>query len=366
MKSLKLILGCFVVGALVALIYYGFEASVRHSIDFIWNTLLDTSDKRLRVIPLTLIGALLFFGLQHYLDPKSEKREARGLGGGVDEPTFRNLVTILFIGYFSLLAGASLGPEAVLVPACMVAGALVGKKAFRDKKSTNILAAAGLIALMASFFHSFWVGLLALFLVKKEAKIAITAPLVLIAIVSSASAAYTLNLISPSERYLILPHITWKLVVVDVLFGVILLAAGYLATFGLKYSYNLILRLHAKMRSTSWWQNALIAGSGLSILYVLGGTLVQFTGNESIVPMLQQASTLGFLGLIWILCIKIVVIGWSKAMGYRGGLVFPMVFVASTLAAIAQSAHSDVGFGAGLVAALIGILAAERKAKILF
>ena len=85
-----------------------------------------------------------------------------------------------------------------------------------------------------------------------------------------------------------------------------------------------------------WWLRGLVAASGLSALYLLGGPLVEFTGNKSIVPMLNQAASLGAIGLIWLVVIKTATISWSKAMGYRGGLIFPTVFIASTLVAIAQ------------------------------
>lgn len=365
MKNIKLIFGCVVTGIAVALIYYGFEQGVAHSINFIWNDTLQSEIHRWIVIPITLVGALVFFAAQHFLDPKSEKHEVKGLGGEATKPTFKKLFLVLFIGYFSLLAGASLGPEAILVPACMSAGGLLASKLLRQESAIKILSAAALIALMASFFHSFWVGLLSILLVKKEANIKVTAPLVAIAVVASASAAYTLSVIAPKEQYFKLPEITWKIALIDIIACSALLLAGFIATFGLKYSHNFILKMRTKARLQNWWQHALFAGSGLSLIYLIGGPLIQFTGNSSVMPMLHQASALGAIGLGGIVLAKILAIGWSKAMGYRGGLIFPMAFVAATLAALAQVILHDFSFGIGFVAALAGIFIAEGKAKIL-
>lgn len=362
---MKLLLGCVITGVIIALIYYGFETGVSHSIDFIWNTLLQSEIHRWAVIPITLLGALIFFAAQHFLDPKSEKHEVKGLGGEAAKPTFKKLFLVLFIGYFSLLAGASLGPEAILVPACMAGGGLLASKLLRQESAVKILSAAALIALMASFFHSFWVGLLSILLVKKEANIKITAPLVAIAVLASASATYTLSIIAPKEHYFELPKITWEIALIDTIACGVLLLTGFIATFGLKYSHDFILKMRAKARLQNWWHHALFAGSGLSLIYLIGGPLIQFTGNSSVMPMLHQASTLGAIGLGGIVLAKILAIGWSKAMGYRGGLIFPMAFVAATLAALTQVILHDFSFGIGFVAALVGIFIAEGKARIL-
>ncbi len=365
MRNIKLILSCVIVGVIVALIYYGFETGVAHSIDFVWNTLLQSEAHRWIVIPITLFGALIFFAAQHYLDPKSEQHETKGLGGNITKPTFKKLFLVLFIGYFSLLAGASLGPEAILVPACMTAGGLLGLKLLKQDSAVKILSAAALIALMASFFHSFWVGLLSILLVKKEANVKITAPLVAIAVAASASAAYTLSFIAPKESYFKLPKMTWEIALIDIIACAVLLFVGFLATFGLKYSHNFILKLRKKAKLKTWWQQALLASLGLSAIYLVGGPLVQFTGNNSVLPMLHQASALGILGLGGVVLMKILAIGWSKAMGYRGGLIFPMAFVAAALTALVQFLFHDLSFGIGFVAIMVGIFIAESKAKIL-
>jgi H+/Cl- antiporter ClcA len=82
--------------------------------------------------------------------------------------------------------------------------------------------------------------------------------------------------------------------------------------------------------------------------------------------MLKQSTTLGIIGLAGILIIKILVIGWSKAMGYRGGLIFPSIFVASVLVAIVQLYTKDVGFVVGLIVVMGGAVTANTKLKILF
>ena len=367
MQRAKLLLSCALVGVFVAVTYFVFEAVVRNSIHYLWDTVFDTENARLMVIPLCLSLSLLFFGLQHYLDPKSEHHESHGLGGEAFTPSLKTIGVILLLGFFSLVAGASLGPEAVLVPASMVIGSYVGVKLFRkDQHAVKALAAAGIMALMAAFFHSFLVGVLSVLLVTKQAKIKVTPPLLLVSVVASASAYFTLRVIDPSNSYFHFPPFSWKVAIIDIVAGVFLVVAGYGTTFALKYLHNFVRLVRIRSNSNTWWKLAIFASVGLSGLYLLGGTLVEFTGNESIMPLISRATSLGALGVFGVLIIKLCVIAWSKAMGYRGGLVFPMIFVASSLTVLSQFAFKDASFGTGLIAALVGILAAERKAKILF
>lgn len=367
MKKLAFLISVILVGIAVALVYFGFEFAVHHSITYIWDDLFNTSEKRILVIPLCVVLSFVFFGLQHRLDRKSETHEAHGLGGGEIDASLKNLGVILLIGFFSLVAGASLGPEAVLVPACMVVGAYMGTKLLKgQKEAVKGLAAAGIIALFAAFFHSFIIGFLAVFLVTKQAKVKLSPQLAVVAILASAASTLTLNIIDPKTTFFYWPDYDWKIKLIDVGIAAILALVGYVLTFAIKGSHDIfaIIRNHDKI--STWWQQALLASLGLSLLYLLGGTLVEFTGNQSIAPMINQAATLGVAGLLWIFFIKILAIGWSKAMGYRGGMVFPTIFAASVLVAIAFQFYADTNFMLALIGTMIGVLAAERRAKILF
>lgn len=367
MKKLQLLFACALVGVIVAFTYFLFEGAVHHSITYIWDTLLNTETKRLLVVPLCVVLTLVFFASQHYLDRKSEGREEHGLGGGEIDASLKNFATILFIGFFSLVAGASLGPEAVLVPACMVAGAYVATKLFKgQKQAVGALAGAGIIALFAAFFHSFLIGFLAVFLVTKQAKIKLSPQLAVIAVVASGASYLTLNVIDPKRSYFNWPDYSWETRIADLFIAIGLAFFGYATTFALKASHDLFEKIRKHDKTALWWQQALVASLGLSLLYLLGGPLVQFTGNQSIEPMYAQAATLGILGLVWIYIIKLLAIGWSKAMGYRGGMVFPIIFVASVLVTIAVQMYPDTNFMLALIGTMVGVIAAERKAKILF
>lgn len=364
MKKLQALLSILIVSAVVAVVYFYFEAAVHHSINFVWNDWLDTETNRLLVLPLCLVLSLAFFGSQHYLDPKSEKKESHGLGDA-PEPTLLNFGKVLLIGFFSLLAGASLGPEAILVPACLLVGSIVGVRLFKkDKKMVDILSMVGFIALFAAFFDSFIAGMLGLVLVTKEVKVKVTPPLVIIAAIASLTTVYILSLLESAPFATLPPHV-WKFSFSSALATAGLATAGAVAIFMMASSHATFKKVYKAFAKRAWWERGILAAGGLSFLYLLDGPLVQFTGNESIVPMINQSANLGLSGLLVVLLIKILAISWSKALGYRGGLIFPSVFVASTLVVIAHTWVPELSFIVGLIATLIGMFMADRKAKIL-
>ncbi len=366
-NKLKILISCFIVGIAVALTYYCFEFIVHHSINYLWVDLFNSDKNRYMVVPAAVIFGLIFFALKHKFFGDSDNKEQHGLGEGNVRPSVKAFFAILLVGYFSLIAGASLGPEAILVPACLTAGAIIGKRLIAgENNSGKIVSAAAIIALFASFFHSFIIGLLSLLLVKKVAGAKITPALLLIAVIASAAATVTLNIIEPeTANDFRLPNNSLEIKLEDSLIAIILFAAGYFSTIVLKQIYIVFEKAKSRIGKHQVFATALVASFGLSIIYLLGGPLIEFTGNESIVPLLNQAPTLGVVGLIWIWITKLLAIGWSKNMGYQGGLIFPMIFIGSTIVAIAMQFSPNANFLFLLIAAVIGILAADKKAKIL-
>jgi H+/Cl- antiporter ClcA len=364
MKGLKAVLVTALVGVGAALTYFYFESAVHHSINYIWNDLFNTEAYRILVVPVCMVITVAYFGVQHLLDPKSEQHESHGLGS-VPKPAISNYLKVLGIGFLSLVAGASMGPEAILVPACIIVGSYIGSKLEKDgTNSIKIYGMAGFIGLFAAFFNSFFAGLLSLLLIKKELKLDINIRTIVFASVAAASTVLTLDILD-SSPFVPNPAYSWKLNPATLLALALLFFGGYLVAHALSAAHNNSERITKLALKREWWIRGVAAGAGLSLLYLLGGSLTQFTGNEAIMPMLQKSAELGFLGLLWLLIVKILAIGWSKAAGYRGGLIFPTVFAASILVAMARLYVDDLNLLYGLIAAMVGVFYAEAKVKIL-
>lgn len=364
-RRVLLLVATALTAALVALTYHYFESATHLAIDTVWNTWFKTGSQRLVLVPVCIVLTMLYFAAQHWLDRKAEQQQSEGLGQA-PEATIINYLKILGIGFLSLLAGASLGPEAILVPASLVVGSYIGTKLFPKQQSLiNLLGALGFVALFAAFFNSVVAGVLGLFLIGKQTKAKLTVPLAALSILASIITVAVLQLVEGSA-YMSVPTTVDAPDLISALAIIALVAAGFAITHSLKIAHRVFAADFDFLTKGPWWNRGLLAGAGLSAFYLFGGPLVEFTGNQSIAPLLLQSSALGLFGLLWVLVIKILAIAWSKALGYRGGLVFPSIFVASAAVAIAQLYVSGLSFIVGLAAVMAGILMAEKKAKILF
>lgn len=363
MKKIGLLLGVAVVGVLVAITYHLFENAVHGAISLVWYDWFNTSQNRIFVLPLAMGISLAFFGIQHVLDAKSEKHQEHGLGE-MPASNLVNFAKVLLIGFFSLLAGASLGPEAILVPACMILGGMIGQRLVgggeKSEPLVKLFSAAGIMALFTAFFNSALVGVLSLLLVMRQAKVKFQPILLIVAIISSVASYFTLQLIE-AEAYVPLPEYNWSLTLNTVLISILLLGIGYV----LVVAMDKVVRLFQGVREYSafsvWWVRGLLAGGVLGAIYLVGGPLVEFTGNLSIQPLFADAASIGLGGLLLILAAKIAAIGWSKAIGYRGGMIFPTIFLAAVVVAIIQVFVKDYNLIYGMIAVIVGALVANKK-----
>ncbi len=365
MRLIKLTIATILVSMLVAVTYFVFERSVSIATEVVWQQWFSTDQSRLMILPIIFGLGYVYFGAQHYLDGKHENRLTHSLEEN-PKPTLGSLFKILGLGFLSLVAGASLGPEAILVPACILIGSYTGKHIFKTTEATTkTLAQLAFIALFAAFFNSVYAGLLGLFLVLKRHKSKPSIIFILLAVVASAVTVAVQNKLDPSP-FVEASTAGFEITLLG-LFGLLILVfIGTLLTHGIDYTTRFSVRMHKKVAAKGWWASAFIACSGLSILYLIGGPLVQFTGNAEIQPMLEQAPQIGFFGIMLIIIIKLAAISWSKALGYRGGMIFPSVFVAAAVVALMQLYLTDIHFVYGLVAVLVGMYLTDKKLKILF
>ncbi len=363
MKRVALFGAIVTVGVGVALTYYVFEAAVAHAIQLIWYDWLDTDTNRWLVIPLIFILTYIFFSLTHYLDPAGESG-SHALGK-MPKPSVANFVKVLLIGFCSLVAGAALGPEAILVPASMVLGSYIGHRLFtKSTFAVSFLAGMAMVALFTAFFHSVVVGMLSVALIRKQTKTRLMPLVILASLVAATSSYFTLKIVE-AESYVSFPHYSWSINLRTILLAGVLIAAGYGAIIVMSKLHKIFSKVTQHRLMTMWWLRAFVASVGLIALYLLGGPLVEFTGNKSILPLLDQAADLGLWGLLWVLGVKIAAISWSKTIGYRGGMIFPTIFLAAGLTAIIQLYASEFNFIYGIIAVLVGAFIANRKTGIL-
>jgi H+/Cl- antiporter ClcA len=359
-KALVLLLAV-ALGAADALIFKGFEAAVNHGTHYIWDTLFNSGVVRWRVVPLAVVLGLAFSALfvllkqPRMVPPKINSTEAEDSD---ERPTLMGLGVILAIGLMSLLAGASLGPEAALVALTGGGGLWL---AYRTKlgDAAKLFELASVGALLVAFFGSYILVALPLLMLLKNKRLDVTNAAVVL--VTGASAFGMLWLLDHhTVGYGTIPaatHFTPIDYFLAALLGAVTAVLGWLLK-------QFILRLYDQLRLLegrfSWFVTGPSFGFVVGLLYLAGGQSVQFSGSTGSHLLLSHQPPYALWMLFVILIAKLLVTGWSLGSGYRGGLVFPSVFIGVTVAAIAENIAGLTGPGvmigstAGVFSAMLG------------
>ncbi len=360
MKKLYLLLLAAIIGVADALILKGFEFIVTDGSLYLWNDIFKTDVYRWGVIPLAIALSVVFgFVLRgtkqnRLVKPKLNSVEEES---SPEPPTLKSLGTILIVGIVSLLAGASLGPEASLVALCGGLGTWVALRINADE-AAPLLMLASIGGLLVAFINSFFLVLMPLLMLWKKKQLKV--PTVLPVVLASLTSFLTLWLIDPNANTF--GQLTWPRFPIDEF--ALALALGF-ATAGLGWLLKkFITRIHKQAQKINkklpWWVVAGLFGSVIGVLYFIGGPTIQFSGSAGSQMLLSQQSTYTLTILVVIFATKLLATGWSLATGYRGGLVFPSIFIGITIAMIAEqltgisNAGVLIGSVAGVFAAMTG------------
>jgi H+/Cl- antiporter ClcA len=357
-----------VIGAANGLVFLGFEWVINHGTDWIWNDLVDSDDERWRVIPLAIVLSVVFslllrfVGEARWVQPHLDPLGAAEGSEDAPAPTLRALAAILAVGIGSLLAGASLGPEAPLVAFAAGLGAWIAARAAPGPAGRLfVLASAG--ALLVAFFGSLVSLAIPLALLVQRTK-RVPLPAVIGVVIAGLAAWGMLWLIRGNDHgFGGIPEATVH-------------ARDYLAAFvlglvavaiGLMLRYLVVRLAEATVRvdrSAAWWLSAAAFGAVLGVLYLIGGQTVQFSGSGGSTMLIARADDYGAWALAGIALVKLLVTAWSLSSGYRGGLVFPSVFV-GVAASLCVAAFAPSLAGPGImIGAIVGLLV-EMTAPIL-
>jgi chloride channel protein, CIC family len=360
-QSLTLLITALVIGALDAVVFKGFEYAVNHGTQYIWNDIFKTDIHRWLVIPLALVLGLILSGLfialkQHrVVTPKINSVEEETSS---EQPTINGLITIAIIGIASLLAGASLGPEASLVALC---GGLGAWFAYRTHaiKSVPLFELASVGALLVVFVGALVMILLPLAMLIKKKQLSLTyAAIILLSGVSAYGVLWLMDRNTKGYGTIPVPnHFSALDFILAAILGLCTAILGWLLKhFILAINHQIVIW----DKKYSWVLTGSIFGLVVGFLYLVGGESVQFSGSNGSVMLINHTPAFSIAMLIIILVAKLLVTGWSLASGYRGGLVFPSIFIGVSIALIAEGITGDISSGimvgsiAGVFSALIG------------
>jgi H+/Cl- antiporter ClcA len=354
-------------GVVSAVITFGFIALVDQGIDLIWDQagLALGLDARLFTILVCTIGGLLV-GLLVKLfgDHNAIFAELMQEFGETGRFNYRPVPGIVITSFVSLIAGASLGPEAALADACGGLGTWASEKLNLDEKETRTMGFGGLSAMLAAFITNPFGGALLglesaqggrtggqLYFWSLFPSLLASAVATIVFVALSGSlfdALYTFPDYTPQLRDLL---VAVPLSLIGGLAGLLFwLVFRWLRRFMQPMNQHLVLR-------------GLIGGLGMGVIGALL-PLTLFSGEDQTLDLIQQASEIGFGMLILLAFSKLLITSLLLATGWKGGYVFPIMFAGVALGMACETLFPGVSIAVNVAAVLAGALVATLRAPL--
>jgi H+/Cl- antiporter ClcA len=292
-----------------------------------------------------VVGVIITFAPGHGgHDPASS--------GLMDAPmSLRVLPGLLAASIVTLGAGVSLGPEAPLLGA---SSALLAWAASRRDQPAQGPVALGMAGLLGAMFGAPVGAAFAFVEMVPMAGRELYDRLVPLFVASTAGAT-TLVLVAgrprfaapfPEMRHLIAGDIV-SAAVVGALGAVVGLVIGWL----IRHGHPLALRLPTIARLT-------VGGAALGVIAVIAGHRVLFSGQREIGDLIAEAGDLGTGELALITVAKLASLVIAVCVGFRGGRIFPAVFVGMALGTFVHAVVPEVPLALAAGAATVGVVVA--------
>jgi len=362
-EFVRLVAVAIAIGVIDGVTFVVFEAAVDHGTDEVWNTLAGTDQTRWLVVPLAIALSIVFSAIvrlarqPRYTEPKTDLLDE---GGPDQSATLASIAVIFGVGIASLIAGASLGPEASLMALSVAVGAwLAGRSRAGSAAQPLVFASVG--ALLVAFVGSLVPLLVPLALLRQKGQL--TPRHVVLAVVAGVTAYATLFVAraGSTDGYGTIPassDLALHDFVTAVVLGVVAVFAARLFNGVVAVFRRATQRIDERMH---WAVAAALFGAGLGLFYLAGGQTIEFSGKDGTETLLHTAATYSALALGGLALVKLVATAWSLTTGYRGGVVFPSIFTAVATGLFVNRIASSfagpgvvVGVVAGMLTALTG------------
>ncbi|MGW6556767.1 ion channel protein [Streptomyces hydrogenans] len=355
------VLPALVVGVGSALLFLGVSKLAEELQSVLWETLPDALDigpySSLWVITvLTATGVavgLVIWKVPGHAgpDPASE-----GLGGPPMAPGV--VPGLLIASMLALAGGVSLGPEQPTIASAIALAAWLGLRA-----APGVPGAFWVSLAIAGTFGALFGTPVAAALVLSEALVGhpgqgslwdrLFAPLV-----AAGAGAMTTQLLSDPSFAMGLPPLTdpgWE----DLLAALVVAALG--ALFGLLgcWAFPHLHRAFGRLRHPMVMLP--VGGLVLGLLGALGGQLTLFKGlheTEELVASIGEYSS-GELAKLAV--VKLAALLVAAACGFRGGRVFPAVFIGAAFGLVAQALVPEIHPAVAVSSAVLGVLLATTR-----
>ena len=355
-----------VLGAVVAAVAAGYVWLYHEGIHLVWETLphelgVDPYTWWLVVAVPTLGGIAVGVVLVLIPGRGGPSPVAGHAIGGSTDPRIAPAATIATL--VSLVAGASLGPEAALVTLASAIGGLVAMRLSLADPPARVLAGAGTAGVLGAIFGTPLAGamlMLELLTLSGTLLYAVLIPGLVAAVVG----------IEVFQELLGEPFLSYQLPPVGDLRARDL---GYAALIGVggaivgRLFMATLRATHRRVDRHTLRRPILLAAAGglvVGLLGLGGDHLTLFSGESSLQTLIDDRSSLGLAALAYVLVAKLAATVVSMTTGFRGGQIFPVMFLGAAFGVLVAELTGDVPDGAAIACGMVATTVAVMRVPI--
>ena len=346
-----------VVIALATLAFLGAYSGLR---DVLWETIPDAlgvDPFSWYALAITTLGGLVVGVLLRVVPGRGGPSPAEGHGIGMEQVPASHAAGMVLVSLVSLVAGASLGPEAALLAVALAVGTVLANRLKRAELG-KVFGMSGVGSLLS--------GLLGSPLAPAVMTLEVTQltghnlyifliPVLVASVVGLLTFDAILNgplleINLPSYSGVEIAHVFEALAV-----AAAAAAVGMLAIAALRG----VRRLFAPIAGRTILK-ATLGGIGIGVIALVAGEETLFSGEHELEVLLDHPEAYGAGTLLLILVGKVLALALSLETGFRGGRIFPVLFIGATVgfvtADVFERVPLAVAVGCGMAGAAVAIM----------
>ncbi len=327
LSYIRLLVLVVLLGAISAVITFAFIALVHLGTDLVWNeTKLSTGlDPRLFTLLICTLGGLLVGLLVRWFgDITGIFAEVMLEFGRTGRFEYRNAPGMVVTALVSLIAGASLGPEAPLADACGGTGTWLSDRLKLNDQETRAMGYSGVSGMLAAFITA-PLGGAVLGLESAKGGTGETRKeyfwVLFPSLLASAAATVVFVLLSGVFFQTLYQFPDYIPRMNDLFFAVPLGMLGGVIGMLFLISLKRLQQFFQPMKNRLVLRG-LIGGLGMGVIGALL-PLTLFSGEEQIVDLMSRAAEIGVVMLIILSLAKLFATSLLLATGWKGGYIFP-------------------------------------------
>lgn len=364
---LRLMILVALLGIVSAVVTFAFMFLVHQGTQVIWEQsaqALGLDPRLFTILVCTLGGLLVGLLVKLFGDHNAIFAELMQEFGRTGRFNYRHAPGIVITAFFSLISGASLGPEAPLADACGGIGTWASDRLKLDDQETRAMGYSGVSGMLAAFVTEPFSGaLLGLESAQGDTSGRQTYFWVLFpSLLASATATVVFVFLSGTFFQTLYQFPSYTPLLRDLLYAAPLGLIGGVIGLLFMLSLRRLQRLFQVMKGRVVLRG-LVGGLGMGIIGALL-PLTLFSGEEQTAELITGAAEIGVAMLVVMGLMKLFATSLLLATGWKGGYIFPIMFASAALGLAVNLLFPGIPVAVCVAATMAGALVAALRAPL--